>query len=328
MSAAAPILAVEDLTVAFQTRQGDVEAVRGVSFAVAPGERLGVVGESGSGKTVSALAITGLLPPTARSAGRVRFAGRDLGAPGSRACRDLRGRHLGTILQDPLNSLNPTLTVGEQIAETLRRHLGLDRPAARARAIELLRQVGIPAAARNAEEYPHRFSGGMRQRAMIAIALSCEPEVVVADEPTTALDVTVQAQILELLVGLCEERGTALVLITHDLGVLAGVAQRILVMYGGRVVEEAAVDDLFYRPAHPYTSALLAATPRTDRGDRPAAIGGEPPSGLAPAEGCAFRPRCPRGKARCRTQSPSLCAVGEHDHRCACHFAVTAEERR
>ena len=262
MSERPPILEVDDLVVTFATGQGDVEAVRGVSFQVAAGERVGIAGESGSGKTASALAITGLLAPSARSSGRVRFQGRDAGAPDSRARRALRGRHVGTILQDPLGSLNPALTVGSQITEALRRHLGLDRRASRERAIELLALVGIPHAARNADEYPHRFSGGMRQRAMIAIALSCEPELVVADEPTTALDVTVQAQILELLVGLCEQRDTALLLITHDLGVLAGVAQRILVMHEGRIVEQAAVDDLFYAPQHPYTRALLAAVPR------------------------------------------------------------------
>ena len=189
----------------------------------------------------------------------MRFQGRDCGAAGSPARRALRGRHVGTVFQDPLSSLNPALTVGYQIAEPLRAHMGCDRAAARRRSVELLAQVGIPDAERNFDEYPHRFSGGMRQRAMIAIALACEPELVVADEPTTALDVTIQAQILELLVSLCDERGTALLLITHDLGVLAGVAQRILVMHDGLLVEDAAVDDLFYRPAHPYTRALLAS---------------------------------------------------------------------
>ena len=265
MSARAAILEVDDLFVTFATGQGDVEAVRGVSFAVGAGERVGIAGESGSGKTVSALAITGLLAPSARSSGTVRFQGSDVGSPGSRARRDLRGRHVGTILQDPLSSLNPALTVGCQITEALRRHLRLDRAAARKRAIELLGLVGIPDPARNVDEYPHRFSGGMRQRAMIAIALSCEPELVVADEPTTALDVTVQAQILELLVSLCDERNTALLLITHDLGVLAGVAHRILVMYAGKVVEAAEVDDLFQRPEHAHTRALLASIPRADR---------------------------------------------------------------
>jgi peptide/nickel transport system ATP-binding protein len=254
-----------------------VEAVRGVSLRVAPGERLGIAGESGSGKTVSALAITGLLPASARATGRVRFAGTDVGALRSPQRTALRGRHVGTILQDPLDSLNPALTVGSQIVETLRRHEPLDRAAARRRAIELLGQVGIPDAARNVDEYPHRFSGGMRQRAMIAIALSVEPEVIVADEPTTALDVTVQAQILELLVGLCEERTTALLLITHDLGVLAGVAHRIAIMHEGRVVEEAAVDDLFDRPAHPYTRSLLASIPRPDDTARPAVDPGDRP---------------------------------------------------
>ncbi|MGH2918602.1 MAG: ABC transporter ATP-binding protein [Solirubrobacteraceae bacterium] len=253
----APTLHVDGLEVTFHTRRGTVPAVRGVSFQIAPGERVGMAGESGAGKTATALALTGLLAPTARVTGRVVFQGRDVGGPDSPARRALRGRHVGTIFQDPLSSLNPALTVGYQIAEPLRAHMRCNRAAARRRCVDLRRQVGIPDPERNAVEYPHRVSGGMRQRAMIAMALACEPELVVADEPTTALDVTIQAQILELLVRLCDERGTALLLITHDLGVLAGVAQRILVMHDGRLVEQAAVDDLFYRPAHPYTRALL-----------------------------------------------------------------------
>lgn len=325
MSDRAPILRVDDLVVTFATGQGDVEAVRGVSFHVAPGERVGIVGESGSGKTVSALAITGLLPPNARSSGRICFAGRDVGAPGSRERRALRGRHVGTILQDPLSALNPTLTIGSQITETLRRHMRLNRASAHRRAIELLAQVGIPDPARNVDEYPHRLSGGMRQRVMIAMALSCEPELVVADEPTTALDLTVQAQILELLVGLCDERDTALMLITHDLGVLAGVAQRILVMYGGYVVEQAAVDDLFYTPAHPYTWALLGSIPRADRSDQPLGIAGEPPSALRPPRGCTFERRCAYAQARCRTDAPALAPGDVAGHDCACHFAGVIE---
>jgi oligopeptide/dipeptide ABC transporter ATP-binding protein len=335
MNGRAPILQVDDLAVTFATRHGDVEAVRGVSFAVAPGERVGIVGESGSGKTVSALAICGLLAPAARSSGRVRFEGRDLGAAGSPERRALRGRHVGTILQDPLTSLNPAMTVGSQIMEALRQHLRLDRGAARERAIELLGDVGIVDPARTVDEYPHRLSGGMRQRVMIAIALSCEPEIVVADEPTTALDVTIQAQILELLVRLCDERHTALLLITHDLGVLAGVAHRILVIYAGRVVEEAPVDDLFYRPAHPYTRALLASIPRPDSARPAAAIAGEPASAGAPPAGCSFQRRCPRAQARCHSDDPALAPVEGDEHRCACHFAgapqappIPASERR
>ncbi len=323
MSARAPLLEVDDLEVTFLTRQGSVRAVRGVSFTVAAGERVGIVGESGSGKTASALAITGLLAPTARVAGRVRFQGRDIGGADSRERRALRGRHVGTIFQDPLSSLNPALTVGRQITETLRFHLRLGKPAARERALELLHQVGIPDPVRNFDEYPHRFSGGMRQRAMIAMALSCEPELVVADEPTTALDVTIQAQILELLVGLCDERDTALLIITHDLGVLAGLAQRILVMYGGQVVEEAAVDDLYYRPAHPYTWAMLGSIVDPARPGRPAPIAGEPPSALALPAGCVFAPRCPHARRPCRTDAPALEGVAEDGHRCACHFAGT-----
>jgi ABC-type dipeptide/oligopeptide/nickel transport system ATPase component len=272
MSDAAPILQVDDLEVSFATARGPVHAVRGVSFAVAAGERVGVAGESGSGKTVTGLAITGLLGPTARTTGSVRFRGDDAGGPASPERRALRGRHNATILQDPSSSLNPTLTIGRQITEALQWHLKLGKAAARQRAVELLRQVGIPDAERNVDEYPHRFSGGMRQRAMIAIALSCEPQVIIADEPTTALDVTIQAQILELLVELCDERGAALLIITHDLGVLAGLAQRILVMHDGRIVEAAAVDDLFYRPQHARTRALLGAVggaePGCDRAER------------------------------------------------------------
>ncbi|MGI8624948.1 MAG: dipeptide ABC transporter ATP-binding protein [Solirubrobacteraceae bacterium] len=265
----APLLAVEDLTVTFATARGPIEAVRGVSFSVAPGERVGVAGRSGSGKTVSALSITGLLAPTARVSGTMRFAGGEAGGPRSRERRALRGRHIGMIFQDPLSSLNPTLTVGAQIAEPLRAHMHLSRAAARSQAVDLLGQVGLPDANRNVDEYPHRFSGGMRQRAMIAMALACEPTLVIADEPTTALDVTIQAQILELLVEQCEQRDTALLLITHDRGVLAGVAQRIVVMHEGRIVEEAAVDDLFRRPGHPYTAAMLAdlALPRRTQAD-------------------------------------------------------------
>ena len=322
MKPRAPILQVENLEVSFDTPQGAVQAVRGVSFGVAPGERVGMVGESGSGKTVSGLAITGLLGPTARIGGRVLFDGRDVGGPDARDRRALRGRHVATIFQDPGSSLNPTLTVGCQIIETLRTHLGLDKRAARRRAIELLAQVGIPDGERNVDEYPHRFSGGMRQRAMIAMALSCEPQVIIADEPTTALDVTIQAQILELLVTLCDERDTALLLITHDLGVLAGLAQRIVVMYGGRIVEEAAVDELFYSPAHPYTQAMLGSIGRFDRAAAlPAPIAGEPPSPLDPPPGCVFEPRCPHAESICRSVSPALEPALASGHRRACHRA-------
>jgi peptide/nickel transport system ATP-binding protein len=262
-----PVLEVEDLVVSFETAAGPVHAVRDVTFAVQAGERLGIAGRSGSGKTVSALSVTGLLPPSASVSGAMRFAGRDAGAPDSRERRALRGRHIGMIFQDPLSSLNPTLTVGDQIAEPLRAHLRLGRAPARARAIDLMRQVGLPDAARLADDYPHRLSGGMRQRAMIAMALACEPALVIADEPTTALDVTIQAQILELLVEQCEQRDTALVLITHDLGVLARVAHRIAVMEDGRIVERAPVDQLFAQPGHPCTVAMLdeLARPRRAR---------------------------------------------------------------
>ncbi|MBY8875626.1 ABC transporter ATP-binding protein [Micromonospora sp. PLK6-60] len=309
---AEPVLAVEDLTVTLGTRRGPARAVAGVDWSVAPGRTLALVGESGSGKTMSVLAATGLAPRTARVTGRVRLLGEDLTALPPQRRRVLRGRHVGFVFQDPSTSLNPVLTVGRQVTEAAEEHLGLTRRQARDRAVELLELVGIPSAARRVDEYPHQFSGGMRQRVVIAMALACDPALLIADEPTTALDVTTQAQIVELVAGLQERMGTAVVWITHDLGVVAGVADTVAVMYGGRIVEHGPVDDVFAAPGHPYTRALLAARPRPGHRDADLpAIQGSPPSPLDLPAGCAFWPRCPvRGDARCEHELPPLTEVG------------------
>jgi peptide/nickel transport system ATP-binding protein len=301
MGAMTQVLAVEDLHVGFPTRAGIVHAVDGVSFGVERGRTLGIVGESGCGKSATALAVLGLLPGRARVSGAIRFDDADLTVLSERSLEDLRGNELAMIFQDPMTSLNPTMRVGAQIAESLRRHLGLDARAARARTSELLEEVQMPAAADRAGAYPHELSGGMRQRVMIAMALACRPRLLIADEPTTALDVTVQAEILELLDSLRVEHDMAMVIITHDMGVVAQVAHDVLVMYAGQVVEQAPAEALFERPEHPYTQALLGALPQTDRPDvRHApltAIPGQPPDLLAPAAGCRFAPRCPHANA-------------------------------
>ncbi|GHC46878.1 ABC transporter ATP-binding protein [Streptomyces cinnamoneus] len=323
----APLLSVQDLTVTFPTPRGPVRAVDALGFSVHRGRTLGIVGESGSGKSVTSLAVMGL-HTGAEVTGSVVLDGRELVGLPERELNRLRGRRMAMIFQDPLSSLHPYYTVGEQIAEHHRVHFGSRRAAARRRAVEMLGEVGIPEPARRAGEYPHQFSGGMRQRVMIAMALACEPELLIADEPTTALDVTVQAQILELIARLQQDRGLAVVMITHDLGVVARVAQEVLVMYGGRAAEQAPVDDLFAAPAHPYTRGLLDSLPRLDdRDDEPLrAIPGSPPSLLAPSPGCAFAPRCPRAAAatgaerrRCEETRPSL--VRDHDRLTACHLS-------
>ncbi|WP_326587387.1 ABC transporter ATP-binding protein [Streptomyces sp. NBC_01294] len=331
--APAPLLEVRDLRVTFTTGRGTVRAVDSIGFTVEAGRTLGIVGESGSGKSVTSLAVMGLHRGAVEVSGSVALAGRELTTLSERELSRVRGRRMAMIFQDPLSSLHPYYTVGEQIAEHFRVHFKAGRAAARKRAVDMLGEVGIPEPARRAGEYPHQFSGGMRQRAMIAMALACEPDLLIADEPTTALDVTVQAQILELIARLQQERGLGVVMITHDLGVVARVAHEVLVMYGGRAAEQAPADDLFADPAHPYTRGLLDSLPRLDTADdQPLPfIPGSPPSLLAPAPGCAFAPRCPGAAARCTDVRPEPEAYGDGPARTvACHFAGaparTAEE--
>ena len=310
---AVPLLSVRDLSTHFFTREGVVHAVDGVSFDVEKGRTLGIVGESGCGKTVTALSIMGLIPkPPARIvSGEILFGGRDLATLSERELEDVRGSQIAMIFQDPMTSLNPTLTIGTQIGETIRRHFGVSKEEARKRAVELLEEVHIPNAAGRVDDYPHRLSGGMRQRVMIAIALSCEPELLIADEPTTALDVTVQAQVLDLLDELRESHGTAMILITHDMGVVAEASDDVVVMYAGQIVEQAPVLELFDHPEHPYTEALLGALPQLEgegvRQRRLTAIPGRPPDLVDPPETCRFAPRCKyAGSDACTTQMPAL----------------------
>jgi peptide/nickel transport system ATP-binding protein len=303
------LLEVQDLSVRFETDDGPVHAVDRLSLTLGEGEVLGVVGESGCGKSVSFMSLLGLLPETAVVTGRATFAGRDLlGAPPS-ALRRIRGREIAFVFQEPMTSLNPAFKVGNQIGEVLRRHLGASRREARARAIELLELVRIPAPERRVDEYPHQLSGGMRQRVMIAMALACDPKILIADEPTTALDVTIQAGILDLMRGIRERLGTAIVLITHNLGVVADVADRVIVMYAGRKAEEAPVHELFAAPQHPYTNGLLGAVPRPgpvqERG-RLREIPGRVPSLAELPRACAFAPRCPRADQLTRSAEPEL----------------------
>jgi peptide/nickel transport system ATP-binding protein len=304
-----PVLVVEDLSVRFRTEDGFVHAVDEVSFEVDAGEVLAVVGESGCGKTVTALSLVGLLPPSAQVAGQVRLAGEDLVKVTNARLRELRGKQVGFVFQEPMTSLNPVLTVGRQVGEVLRRHQRLSRQAALGRAAELLDLVGIPEPRRRLGEYPHQLSGGLRQRVMIAMAVACEPRVLIADEPTTALDVTIQAGILDLLRDLRHRLGTAVLLITHDLGVVADFADRVLVMYAGRKVEEAAAEELFAAPQHPYTVGLLGAVPNPSRqapGGRLREIPGMVPSLSERLGFCAFAPRCPRADDRSRSERPQL----------------------
>ena len=320
--ARAALLAVEDLHVRFWTRRGTVHAVNGITFDIAPGETLGIVGESGCGKSVTSLAILGLLARNGRvESGAARLYGTDLIRQNDRALRRIRGREIAMIFQDPMTSLNPVLTIGRQIREALETHFDMDRKAAEARASELLDRVGIPSANQRLRDYPHQFSGGMRQRAMIAMALSCNPDILIADEPTTALDVTIQAQILELLGELKEKFGMAVMLITHAMGVVAETAQRVVVMYAGKVVEEAAVGDLFAAPLHPYTQGLIRSIPRVDTAaierKRLEAIAGVVPSLLDPPPGCRFAPRCRFARAICTVETPPLREV-RPGHKVAC----------
>jgi peptide/nickel transport system ATP-binding protein len=306
----APLLEVEDLRTYFFTRDGVVRAVDGVSFSVACGETLAIVGESGCGKSVTSLSILRLIasPPGRTVGGRVLFEGADLLALQEREMRRIRGDAISMIFQEPMTSLNPVLTIGHQIAEVLTVHRGLSRKDAGERAIESLRLVHIPEPERRVEQYPHELSGGMRQRVMIAMALACEPRLLIADEPTTALDVTIQAQILDLMRELKKRTAAAIVLITHDLGVVAEMAARVVVMYAGRKVEEAPVAELFARPRHPYTRGLLDSIPKLSGGRGPmmrlSEIAGTVPSLVEPIKGCAFAPRCAHATARCRTEYP------------------------
>ena len=322
------LLEVRDLRTWFHTDAGVARAVDGVSFEVERGQVVGVVGESGSGKSVTALSIMGLVPEPGRVEGgsRVVLGGRELTSLGPAAMRRVRGAELAMIFQEPMTSLNPVYPVGEQIAEAVRVHASLRKPEARARAVTLLDRVGIPDAARRAGEYPHQLSGGQRQRVMIAMALANEPSLLIADEPTTALDVTIQAQILELLLALRDELGMAVVLITHDLGVVAETCDRVVVMYGGQVVEEGPVVDVFDAPAHPYTRGLLDAVPRPDaRGRELTVIPGTVPAPTDWPSGCRFRPRCPHAWSRCE-QAPALLRTGpDSSARC---WLVEEPERR
>ncbi|MBN9499977.1 MAG: ABC transporter ATP-binding protein [Alphaproteobacteria bacterium] len=317
-----PLLEIEDLRTWFFTSDGVVRAVDGVSYSVAPGETLAVVGESGCGKSVTAMSVLRLLPsPPARIvSGAIRFEGRDLLTASEAEMRKIRGNEISMIFQEPMTSLNPVLTVGHQIAETLELHQGLSAADAQARAVEMLEIVRIPEAKRRAQEYPHQLSGGMRQRVMIAMALACKPKLLIADEPTTALDVTIQAQILELMLELKEQVGAAIVLITHDLGVVAETAQRVVVMYAGRKVEEATVADLFARPMHPYTRGLMGSIPRLAGGaKRLTEIPGIVPRLNQPIIGCAFAERCAFVKERCRKEAPVF------EAKAPAHFAACFE---
>ena len=320
--AAAPLLDVRALRTHLRTREGLVRAVDGVSFTVGAGGTLGIVGESGCGKSVTALSVLGLVPrpPAELIDGEIWFDGRDLLRLDTRALQDLRGDRIAMVFQEPMTSLNPAYSVGEQIIEAILRHDPVGRSAARQRAIELVRRVGIPAPERRVDDYPHRLSGGMRQRAMIAMALACGPQLLIADEPTTALDVTIQAQILDLLRDLRRDHDMALILITHDLGVVAELCDEVIVMYGGKVVERAAVDALFALPQHPYTIGLLGSLPGargTGGAERLAAIEGTPPNPIALPAGCRFHPRCPFVEPRCRADEPPLAEIVA-GHQAAC----------
>jgi oligopeptide/dipeptide ABC transporter ATP-binding protein len=324
---AAPLLEVSELRTHFATDDGEFRAVDGVSFALFAGRTLGVVGESGCGKSVTALSIMGLLPqPPGRIAGgAVRFEETDLIALPAAQLRELRGNRISMIFQEPMTSLNPAFTIGEQIVEVILRHRAVTAQAARERAIEMLRRVRIPAPEQRFNDYPHRLSGGMRQRAMIAMALACDPKLLIADEPTTALDVTVQAQILDLMRNLRDETGAAIMLITHDLGVIAELAQEVVVMYAGKVVESAEVTALFADPQHPYTVGLLGSIPKLHGGqDRLATIEGMVPSPLNLPQGCRFHPRCPCAIDACRESEPPLAEV-KPGHFSACWRAPLEE---
>ncbi len=315
-----PLLAVEDLSVTFPTDDGDVRAVRDVSFTLEPGDILGIVGESGSGKSVSSMAIMGLLPGTAKIGGSIRYRGQELVGRSYKEMQQYRSKHIAMIFQDPMTSLNPVYTVGWQLAEAYRAHHKVTKKAAWAKAVESLELVGIPQPDRRASQYPHEFSGGMRQRVVIAMAIINDPSLIIADEPTTALDVTVQAQILDTLLRIQEKTSAAIIMITHDLGVVAGMVNRVQVMYGGTVVEAGPVDDLFEAPRMPYTVGLLGSVPNpATLGKRLTPIKGSPPSLVNLPSGCAFSPRCPLVAPECHESEPVLAEAGRPDHLTRCH---------
>jgi len=323
-----PLLSVEDLRVEFWTQRGTVHAVNGISFDIAPGETLGIVGESGCGKSVTSLALMGILPRAGRiTGGTAMFGDRDLFRLSDRELRRIRGRDIAMIFQDPMTSLNPVLTIGRQIREALEAHFDLGKGEANRRVADLLEQVGIPSPEIRLKDYPHQFSGGMRQRAMIAMALACEPKVLIADEPTTALDVTIQAQILDLLKRLVEDRETALILITHDLGVVAGMCERVNVMYAGMFMETGSADQLFSRPRHPYTLGLLQSVPRLDaeRKTKLQPIEGSPRDMLRAPQACPFQPRCRFEVEQSSLEVPPLREL-EPGHMVACFNPVPVEE--
>ncbi|MCU0758410.1 MAG: ABC transporter ATP-binding protein [Steroidobacteraceae bacterium] len=321
---AAPVLEIEELSVRFATPDGEIPAVNAFSLAIRPGECVGVVGESGAGKSQSFLAVMGLLASNAKVEGRARFEGRELLGRPADELNQVRGSRLAMIFQDPMTSLTPHMRVGDQIAESLLRHTSISPAQARARALALLNRVHVTDAERRLDQYPHELSGGMRQRVMIAVALACDPVMLIADEPTTALDVTIQAQILQLLAELKRDQGMAMVLVTHDLGVVAGIADRVAVMYGGRLVELGSVRQVLKAPRHPYTQALLRSMPRVDEpADAPLlTIQGQPPNPRRLPPGCAFHPRCSFAQETCRHERPPLVELGAS--RLACHFPVPA----
>lgn len=315
-----PLLSVRDLSICFDTRHGPLRAVDGITFDLAPGEILGMVGESGAGKSLTGSAITGLLERPGRiDRGEIHFEGQRIDALPPERMRRLRGRKIGAIFQDPLTSLNPLMTVGQQLTQTIRTHLDLGREAARRRAIELLSEVGIPAPETRVDQYPHQFSGGMRQRVVIALALCANPSLVIADEPTTALDVSIQAQILDLLKRMCRDHGAAVILVTHDMGVIAETADRVAVMYSGRVVELGPVEKVVRDPDHPYTVGLMQSIPRIGGSARRLTqIEGAMPRLTDLPSGCAFHPRCPRAIDACRADTPATLAV--EGGQVACHL--------
>ena len=321
------LLEVRNLRVEFPSRRGSLLALDDISFSIAPGEVLGVVGESGAGKSLTGSAIIGLLDPPGRIAGgEILLAGQRIDNLPYEQMRAIRGRKIGAIFQDPLTSLNPLYTIGRQLVETIRTHLPLSEEQARARAIHLLQETGIPAAEQRIEQYPHQFSGGMRQRVVIALALAAEPQLIVADEPTTALDVSIQAQIISLIRRLCKEHGTAVMLVTHDMGVIAETCDRVAVMYAGRIVEVGPVADVIHRPSHPYTVGLMGSIPSMDEDrERLLQIDGAMPRLNAIPTGCAFNPRCPHAVERCRSERPDLIDAGPT--RAACWLVAEGQRR-